>query len=791
MSLRLLKKPTPWSCGCAWKLESAAQFYHNDSPGALVLSVSADGRYKRDIDKVPYVLGLRYEFNMYTKPSLALRLLAFYEMAKDHPAFKAAGYTFSILWHEQRRRYFNWQINLNVPVCEVSKSDAAVTGLQSAPEEWLLAFQRIADTLVVQEKLVRELLSKPLVCTSTVWERLLLWYESNRQGLDIQVLTPEMKEAIQPLIGLSPEELSAQLPAPLDFLVKNPDAPIGDVRVPAPDNEKAFRQWLGKHAGASDKSQSRYLQEVVSLRKNVPELFDERDINSLYDIETPAAVEELIADLRETDWFLQKTARRPGVKPGGSDALTVLNHYKNFLIKPTIKTEQPPMKQEQKTMALDELLASSERNELLTGSKPIYLSTPWGKVENNSWRALYNAVWDKAWSEKSGEIIARGDLVSRKDAEEFLEKPHRYHSLGAAYAVYNNYGTTVLVPKIARLFAVCGVGLDAVKVCFVTNKEDVQPSMRDVELNTILYGPPGTGKTFNSAAYAVAICESRPVHEVLQENHETVKKRYDNYASQGRIAFTTFHQSYEYGDFIEGLAPVVKGGSIAYEVKTGVFREFCEQVPDEPCVFIIDEINRGNISKILGELITLIEESKRGKLSVKLPVSGEEFTVPRNVYILGTMNTADRSLAMMDTALRRRFDFVRMDPQPELLPADVDGVDVPMMLRTMNKRICWLYDAEHTLGHALFWGLQNDPTLEELGRIFRKKVIPLLMEYFHDDYAKVKQVLGNSSMMEEENLPADLFSRQEELDLLQSQYHPLPDADPRWEDAVTYTAIYM
>lgn len=313
----------------------------------------------------------------------------------------------------------------------------------------------------------------------------------------------------------------------------------------------------------------------------------------------------------------------------------------------------------------------------------------------------------------------------------------------------------------------------------------------DVSLNTILYGPPGTGKTFNTAAYAVAICEGRPVYEVLQENDETVKKRYDNYASQGRIAFTTFHQSYEYGDFIEGLAPVVKGGSIAYEVKAGVFREFCEQVPDEPCVFIIDEINRGNISKILGELITLIEESKRGKLSVKLPVSGEEFTVPRNVYILGTMNTADRSLAMMDTALRRRFDFVRMDPQPELLPADVDGVDVPMMLRTMNKRICWLYDAEHTLGHALFWGVRNDPTLENLGRIFRKKVIPLLMEYFHDDYAKVKQVLGNSSMMEEENLPADLFSRQEELDLLQSQYHPLPDADPRWEDAVTYTAIYM
>ena len=173
----------------------------------------------------------------------------------------------------------------------------------------------------------------------------------------------------------------------------------------------------------------------------------------------------------------------------------------------------------------------------------------------------------------------------------------------------------------------------------------------------------------------------------------------------------------------------------------------------EPYVFIIDEINRGNISKIFGELITLIESTKRAGMpeeaSAILPYSGDEFSVPSNVYILGTMNTADRSIALMDTALRRRFQFVEMMPDSDVLRkirADkVEDLDVAAMLDKINERIEYLYDREHTIGHAFFTDLKDDATLEKLQSIFEKSVIPLLQEYFYEDYQKIQLVLGDNA----------------------------------------------
>ena len=246
-----------------------------------------------------------------------------------------------------------------------------------------------------------------------------------------------------------------------------------------------------------------------------------------------------------------------------------------------------------------------------------------------------------------------------------------------------------------------------------------EPSKKIFPLNQILYGVPGTGKTFNALKIA-----------------ETI-------SPDGRIKFVTFHQSYGYEDFIEGIKPTLVNGNISYEVKAGVFKKFCETArmrPTENFVFIIDEINRGNISKIFGELITLIEDDKRGELSVTLPYSQEEFTVPKNVYIIGTMNTADRSIALMDTALRRRFDFVEMMPRPELLSTDVDGVNLQDMLTTLNTRIETLLDREHTIGHAYFIKCK---TLDDLAKVFRNKIIPLLQEYFFDDDERIREVLGN------------------------------------------------
>lgn len=398
-----------------------------------------------------------------------------------------------------------------------------------------------------------------------------------------------------------------------------------------------------------------------------------------------------------------------------------------------------------------------------------------------------------------------------------------------------------------------------------------------IAMNTILYGPPGTGKTFNTMAYAVAICEDKDVEDIkkeMQEDYDSVKKRYDAFKEEGCIEFVTFHQSYSYEDFIEGIRPRVTNDNandettgLDYYLRPGIFKDFCDRaknkfinsikdsdsqddfdeswkslldaidqsdtekiqvklkngkffsvgrnetktglyggshryfnkkqirnvyegqlgVPSgtldsyrrriveymvEHCglpeitgkkeirtnenqkyVFIIDEINRGNISKIFGELITLIEPSKRlgekEHMNVTLPCSGDEFGVPNNVYILGTMNTADRSIAMMDTALRRRFNFVELMPDTSVLRNDKGsdiGIDVCKMLETINKRIEYLYDREHTIGHAFFVSVK---TFDDLKLVFKNKVIPLLQEYFYDDYEKIRLVLGDNEKNEE------------------------------------------
>ena len=324
--------------------------------------------------------------------------------------------------------------------------------------------------------------------------------------------------------------------------------------------------------------------------------------------------------------------------------------------------------------------------------------------------------------------------------------------------------------------AVCEVESERCKNGKDKNKSDENESSEldeninnlDFPLNQILYGPAGTGKTYVTISKALQIVVPEWWSEDLERSRSTIVEQYKVLVDEGKISFVTFHQSYGYEDFIEGIKVKSVEGQLNYDFESGVFKNICERAknnPNENYVLIIDEINRGNVSKIFGELITLIEESKReGKseelegLEVTLPYSNEPFSVPNNLYIIGTMNSSDRSLTSVDIALRRRFEFIEMMPKPDVLSGiDIEGVSVQAILETMNKRIKVLLDRDHCIGHAYFTSLIEEPSLELLMTIFEKRIIPLLQEYFFDDWTKINLVLGENGMVYTINLDSSLF----------------------------------
>lgn len=275
-------------------------------------------------------------------------------------------------------------------------------------------------------------------------------------------------------------------------------------------------------------------------------------------------------------------------------------------------------------------------------------------------------------------------------------------------------------------------------------------------LNSILYGPPGTGKTYNSVFYSVGIIEKNESIFKLKNDDEVFKK-FKEYKDRDLIKFITFHQSYGYEDFIEGIRPQLENESkdLNYVIHSGIFKDMCNKAKSDKennYVLIIDEINRGNISKIFGELISLIEPSKREgekeEMEVILPYSKESFTIPKNLYIIGTMNTADRSIALLDIALRRRFKFIEIMPQYNILK-DVENIKIASLLSTINERIEFFFDREHTIGHSYFLNIN---TFDDLVNVFKNSILPLLQEYFYDDFEKIKSIFDNNGFISSKNI---------------------------------------
>ncbi|MBV7273756.1 AAA family ATPase [Clostridiaceae bacterium UIB06] len=303
--------------------------------------------------------------------------------------------------------------------------------------------------------------------------------------------------------------------------------------------------------------------------------------------------------------------------------------------------------------------------------------------------------------------------------------------------------------------------------------------------NIIFYGPPGTGKTYNIDNEVLKII-SISKYEKLKENRKELHNELRRLQVDNKVRFCTFHQSYGYEEFIEGLRPNDEGNftledgllkqiaidamfeGLTYELKADLIEELsCEAKNNisneqkkelvlryindsskfdflncDQYVLVIDEINRGNISKIFGEAFTLLEEDKRlgseNEVVLKLPYSKEDFTLPPNLHFIGTMNSSDKSIAPIDIALRRRFRFREIMPDENILSV-VDGIDLCELLKKINDRIEYLYDRDHMIGHAYFIGCS---CLDDIARVILYKIIPLLQEYFYEEWDKIGLILG-------------------------------------------------
>lgn len=304
----------------------------------------------------------------------------------------------------------------------------------------------------------------------------------------------------------------------------------------------------------------------------------------------------------------------------------------------------------------------------------------------------------------------------------------------------------------------------------------------------ILFGPPGTGKTFWARKTALDLAALSCFKKYYQDLNDSEKLKVEGSGTEpGLVWSCTFHPAYGYEDFLEGFRPHTnQGGALVFQLRDGIFKRICLQArahPDQKYFLIIDEINRGDIPRIFGELLTLLELDKRG-VEVNLALSGDPFSVPKNLFVLGTMNTADRSIALLDTALRRRFGFVELMPDPVVFGQALVGNSLPLGLwvTALNDlvRSHLGRDARNLqIGHAYF--LENGQPVTDLTRfthILESDIIPLLEEYCYEDYAALTQILGEGLVDKvRQRIRTELFALNRQEELLQALRAMAPDIE--------------
>lgn len=360
----------------------------------------------------------------------------------------------------------------------------------------------------------------------------------------------------------------------------------------------------------------------------------------------------------------------------------------------------------------------------------------------------------------------------RKDIEEQLKQIRNHFERRDEYQdIYFNF----YLPEIKAKWASGGED--------EKNGDTVDPREEDPQLGElfdllsrekqiIIYGPPGTGKTYYAIRLAKEVIAQNNFDKSSNELTEEETKKIDLGQNVGIISggeeeetylnFCTFHPAFGYEEFIEGYRPRPgESGSPDFILQDGIFKKLCHRAmkrPEKTYVLIIDEINRGNIPRIFGEMITVIEKDKRyideknKGVGVKLPFSLEPFFVPENILIIGTMNTADRSIALLDVALSRRFGRYELMPMPGILDGvNLEGIDLGVFLRELNSRISREVGRNLQIGHSYLME-KGSPVnrAEDLVYCLKDKIIPLLQEYCYDDYSRLSRILG-SDLVDEEN----------------------------------------